>query len=94
MLWSGLEELQRTKARLEKEQRQRTLRRQRELLYPAEELPSDSDSDSEPEGRIDIVKPDPLSQYKKDLCLTVICSLILTIAANFLVWQYVLSRMV
>ncbi len=38
MPWSGQEELQRTKARLVREQRQRTLRRQRELLSLSEEL--------------------------------------------------------
>jgi hypothetical protein len=93
MPWSGQEELRRTKARLVKEQRQRTLRRQRELLFPADTLyNSDSDSESEPEVRVDIVKSDHLSKYKKDLCLTVFCSIILTIAANLLVWKYILLR--
>jgi hypothetical protein len=92
MPWSGQEELQKTKARLVREQRQRTLRRQREILYPTEGLLSDSDTDSEPESTVDTAKPDHLSQYKRDLCLTVFCASILTIAANLLMWQYILLR--
>jgi hypothetical protein len=62
MPWSGQEELQRIKTRLFRELRQRTLRRQRELLHPIEGLLSDSDSESELESRVDIAKPDHLSQ--------------------------------
>jgi hypothetical protein len=51
---SGQEELLRTKARLVRELRQRTLRRQRQLLHPA----SDSDSDSEEELRLEQGKRD------------------------------------
>jgi hypothetical protein len=92
MPWSSQEELLRTKARLVREQRQRTLRRQRELLYPAKDLYNNSDSDSESEGEVDIVKPDSLSQYKRDLCLSVFCFLILAITVNLLVLQYILYR--
>jgi hypothetical protein len=52
MPWSGQEELLRTKARLVRELRERTLRRQRQLLHPARDLYNDSDSDSEEELRI------------------------------------------
>jgi hypothetical protein len=63
MPWSGQEELQRTKARLVREQRQRTLRRQRELLSPPEELyNSDSDSDTKSSHRSNIIKLDRLSK--------------------------------
>jgi hypothetical protein len=58
MPWSGEEELQRTKARLVRELRQRTLRRQRQLLHPAEDFYSDSDSDSEEELRVEQGKRD------------------------------------
>ena len=92
MPWSAQEELLRTKARLVREQRQRTLRRQRELLHPAASLYNDSDSESESEDSGDICKPDPLSQYKRDLCLSVSCFLILAIVVNLLVLQYILSR--
>jgi hypothetical protein len=93
MPWSGQEELQRTKARLVREQRQRTLRRQREILSPSEELyNSDSDSDTKPSRRSNTIKPDHLSKYKKDLGLSVCCVLILVIAANLLVWQCLLLR--
>ncbi len=93
MPWSGQEELQRTKARLVREQRQRTLRRQRELLSPSEELyNSDSDSDTKPSHRPNTIKLNHLSKYKRDLSLSVCCALILVIAANLLVWQYLLLR--
>ena len=89
---SGQEELLRTKARLVRELRQRTLRRQRQLLSPAEDLYSDSDSETEPESKIDKVKSVPLSQYKRDLCLTVICSFLLSFAVSYLAYQYQLTR--
>ncbi len=92
MPWSRQEELLRTKARIVKEQRQRTLRRQRELLHPAKDLYNNSDSETESEGEVDIVKPDSLSQYKRDLCLSVLCFLILAITVNLLVLQYILYR--
>ena len=92
MPWSSKEELLRTKARLVREQRQRTLRRQRELLHPAKDLYNNSDSETESEGEVDIVKSDSLSQYKRDLCLSVFCFLILAITVNLLVLQYILSR--
>ena len=93
MPWSGQEELQRTKARLVREQRERTLRRQRQLLFPPEELyNSDSDSDTKPNHRSNTIKLDHLSKYKRDLGLSVCCVLILVIAANLLVWQYLLLR--
>jgi hypothetical protein len=92
MPWSGQEELLRTKARLVRDLRQRTLRRQRQLLSPAEDLYSDSDSETEPESKIDKAKSVPLSQYKRDLRLTVIRTLLLTIAASLLVSQYLLIR--
>ena len=43
------EELLRTKARLVRELRNRTLRRQRQILFPAESLYNNSDSDSDEE---------------------------------------------
>ncbi len=92
MPWSGQEELLRTKARLVRELRQRTLRRQRKLLSPAEDLYSDSDSETEPESKIDKVKSVPLSQYKRDLRLTVICSFLLSFAVSYLAYQYLLIR--
>jgi hypothetical protein len=93
MPWSGQEELQRTKARLVREQRQRTLRRQRELLSPSEELyNSDSDSDTKFSHRYNTNKLDHLSKYKRDLGLNVCWVLILIIAANLLVWQFLLLR--
>jgi hypothetical protein len=66
MPWSGKEELQRTKARLVREHRQRTLRRQRELLSPSKELyNSDSDSDTKPRHRFNTNKLDHLSSDTK-----------------------------
>ena len=53
MPWSSQEELLRTKARIVREQRQRTLRRQRELLHPAKDLYNNSDSETESEGEVD-----------------------------------------
>ncbi len=94
MPWSRQEELLRTKARLVRKLREKTLRRQRQLLYPAEDLYSDSDSDTEPKEKIGQVKSVPLSQYKRDLYLTVVCSFILSIAVNLLVVQYLLTRRV
>jgi hypothetical protein len=91
---SSQEELQRTKARLVRELRERTLRRQRQLLHPAEDLYSDSDSDTEPKGEIDQVRSVPLYQYKRDLYLTVIFSFVLSIVANLLVVQFSLTRRV
>jgi hypothetical protein len=58
MPWSREEELLRTKARIVRELRQRTLRRQRQLLHPAKNLYSDSDSDSEEELRVEQGKGD------------------------------------
>jgi hypothetical protein len=55
---SGQEELLRTKARLVRELRQRTLRRQRQLLHPVKDIHSDSDSDSEEELRLEQGKSD------------------------------------
>jgi hypothetical protein len=93
MPWSRQEELQRTKARLVREQRERTLRRQRELLSPSGSLyNSDSDSETELGHSENTNKPDNLSKYKKDLCLSVSCALILLITANLLVWQFLLLR--
>jgi hypothetical protein len=93
MPWSRQEELQRTKARLVREQRERTLRRQRQLLFPPESLyNNDSDSDTEPNHRPNTIKSDHLSKYKRDLGLSVCCGLILVITANLLVWQYILLR--
>ena len=93
MSWSRQEELQRTKARLVREQRERTLRRQRQLLFPPESLSNnDSDSDPEPDPRSNTIKLDHLSKYKKDLGLSVCCGFVLVIIANLLVWQYILLR--
>jgi hypothetical protein len=93
MPWSRQEELQRTKARLVREQRERTLRRQRQLLFPPESLyNSESDSDTEPNHRSNTIKLDHLSKYKRDLGLSVCCGLILVIAANLLALQYLLLR--
>ncbi len=92
MPWTGQDELLRTKARLARELRQRTLRRQRQLLSPAEDLYSDSDSETEPESKIDKVKSVPLSQYKRDLCLTVDCSFLLSFAVSCLAYQYLVIR--
>ena len=93
MPWSGQEELQRTKARLVRELRERTLRRQRQLLFPPEALyNSDSDSDTEPNHRPNTIKSDHLFKYKRDLGLSVCCVLIIVNAANLLVWQYLLLR--
>ncbi len=52
MPWSREEELLRTKARIVRELRERTLRRQRQLLHPVKDLYSDSDSDSDEELRV------------------------------------------
>ena len=92
MPWTAKEELLRTKARLVRELRQRTLRRQRPLEFPAKDLYNDSDSETELESKIDKVKSVPLSQYKRDLCLTVICSLLLSFAVSYLAYQYLLIR--
>jgi hypothetical protein len=92
MPWSSQEELLRTKARLVRELRQRTLRRQRQLLFPADDLYSDSDSETEPESKIDKDKPVPLSQYRRDLCLAVICTLLLSITVSLLAYQFLLIR--
>ena len=93
MPWSRQEELQRTKARLVREQRERTLRRQRQLLFPPESLyNSESDSDTEPSNRSNTIKSDHLSKYKRDLGLCVCCLVILVITANLLAWQYLLLR--
>ena len=89
---SGQEELLRTKARLVRELRQRTLRRQGQLLPPAEDLYSDSDSETEPESKIDKVKSVPLSQYKRDLCLSIVYSFLLSFAVGYLAYQYLLIR--
>ncbi len=89
---SGQELLQRTKERIVRDQRERTLRRQRQLLFPADELYSDSDSETESESKTVKGKTVPLSKYKRDLCLAVICSLLLSIAVSFLVLQYLLNR--
>ncbi len=58
MPWSREEELLRTKARIVRELKERTLRRQSQLLHPARDLYNDSDSDSEEELRIEQVKGD------------------------------------
>ncbi len=58
MPWSREEELLRTKARIVRELRQRTLRRQRQLLHPAKSLYSNSDSDSEEELKVEQGKRD------------------------------------
>ncbi len=93
MPWTRQEELQRTKARLVREQRERTLRRQRQLLFPAEELyNSDSDCESESEIKTARSKSVPLSKYKWDLCLTNVCSVLLSLAVSCLVFQYLLIR--
>ncbi len=49
MPWSREEELLRTKARLVRELRERTLRRQRQILFPVKSLYNNSDSDSDEE---------------------------------------------
>ena len=89
MPWSRQEELQRTKARLVREQRERTLRRQRQLLFPPESL---YNSDIETSHRSNTIKSDHLSKYKRDLGLGVCCLVILVITANLLAWQYLLLR--
>ncbi len=58
MPWSGQEELLRTKARLVRELRERTLRRQSQLLHPARSLYNDSDSESEEELTVEQGKGD------------------------------------
>jgi hypothetical protein len=91
MPWTRQEELQRTKARLVREQRERTLRRQRQLLFPPEELyNSDSDCETEPEAKTARGKSVPLSQYKRDLCLSIVCSFLLSFAVSCLAYQYLL----
>ena len=92
MPWTAKEELQRTKARLVRELKQRTLRRQRQLEFPAEDLYNDSDSETEPESKIDKVKSVPLSQYNRDLCLIVICIFHLSFAISYLAYQCLLIR--
>jgi hypothetical protein len=90
---SGQEELQRTKARLVREQRQRTLKRQKELLSQSDSLfNSDSDSETEQGHSESTIKPGNLSKYKRDLCLSVSCALILLITANLLALQFLLLR--
>ena len=92
MPWSGQEELQRTKARIVRELRQRTLRRQRQLLSPADDLYSDSDSETESEVKTARGKSVPLFQYKRDLCLSIVCSFLLSFAVGYLAYQYLLIR--
>jgi hypothetical protein len=91
MPWTRQKELQETKARLVREQRERTLRRQRQLLFPAEELDnSDSDCETESEVKTARGKSVPLSQYKRDLCLSIVCSFLLSFAVSCLALQYTL----
>ena len=93
MPWTRREELQQTKARLVREQRERTLRRQRQLVFPAEEL-DNSDSDCEFEAKTAKDKTVPLSKYKRDLCLSAVCSILLSLAVSGLALQYLLIRRV
>ncbi len=93
MPWTRQEELQQTKARLVREQRERTLRRQRQLLFPAEEL-DNSDSGCESEAKTAKDKTVPLSKYNRDLCLSAVCSLLLSLAVSGLALQYLLIRRV
>ena len=58
MPWSREEKLLRTKARLVRELRERTLRRQRQLLFPAESLYNTSDSESDEEVVVEQSKGD------------------------------------
>jgi hypothetical protein len=58
MRWSREEELLRTKARLVRELRERTLRRQRQILFPAESLYNTSDSESDEEVVVEQSKSD------------------------------------
>ena len=58
MPWSREEELLRTKARLVRELRERTLRRQRQILFPAESLYNISDSESDEEVVVEQTKSD------------------------------------
>jgi hypothetical protein len=58
MPWSREEELLRTKARLVRELRERTLRRQRQILFPAESLYNTSDSESDEEVVVEQSKSD------------------------------------
>jgi hypothetical protein len=92
MPWTRQEELQRTKARIVRELRQRTLRRQEQLLYPADSLYNDSDSDTESEVKTVRGKSVPLSQYKRDLCLSIVCSFLISFAVSYLAYQYLLIR--
>ena len=62
---SGEEELLRTKARLVRELRERTLRRQRQILFPAESLHNTSDSESDEE----VVVEQPRSDWEEVLTL-------------------------
>ena len=58
MPWSREEESLRTKARLVRELRERTLRRQRQILFPAESLYNTSDSESDEEVVVEQSKSD------------------------------------
>ena len=58
MRWSKEEELLRTKARLVRELRERTQRRQRQILFPAESLYNTSDSESDEEVVVEQSKSD------------------------------------
>ena len=65
MPWSREEELLRTKARLVRELRERTLRRQRQILFPVESLHNTSDSESDEE----VVVEQPRSDWEEVLTL-------------------------
>ncbi len=58
MPWAREEELLRTKARLVRELRERTLRRQRQILFPADSLYNNSDSESDEEVVVEQGKSD------------------------------------
>jgi hypothetical protein len=70
MPWSREEELLRTKARIVRELRERTLRRQRQIPFPVNSLYNSSDSDSDEEVIVE--------QGKRD------CEVVLTLCA--LLW--------
>ncbi len=53
MPWSREEELLRTKARIVRELRNRTLRRQSQILFPAKDLYNTSDSESDEEVTVE-----------------------------------------